>query len=32
MKDTQRNQAKCKPIDKGTDQTTEDSSPCHIYP
>ena len=26
------NQAMCKPTDTGTDQTTGDSSPCHIYP
>ena len=26
------NQAMCKQTDTGTDQTTEDSSPCHIHP
>ena len=26
------NQAMCKPTNTGTDQTTGDSSPCHIYP
>ena len=27
-----RNQATCEPMNTGTDQTTGDSSPCHIYP
>ena len=25
------NQANCEPTDTGTDQTTEDPSPCHFY-
>ena len=26
------NQAMCKPTNTGKDQTTGDTSPCHIYP